>query len=562
MNNVFRLLSIMIYPLFVLVMLFYVIRSRYLDTFKNNFKNILINLIIILLVGIVGILIFFHFEKDAVYVYDNAGYYVKSLEMLQIFWQEPSNLFPKVFNTINNSDYSYLPSLFNFYGLMINNSYAFYCVINFVIFLVPTVFLLLLIYYRNFNNKLFPIFAFIGFYPMWLTLFYGRVDCLGLFPLLIFYIIILFTDFEKINWLDTLILNILTLLLMFERRWYLYALVGAYLAYLIKAIYDAYQNKKYLNNAIKFVLSGLLALAILLVFFNGFVQNVMLTNNAEAYAYYNHSGKLFAVINFYSIIVCVVSLFGLMRLFKTNKLLSIQLLIVLIIPSIIFWMTQSFDLHHYLIICLPILFLFMYGVENITNKYIGVVIVLLLIVQSLLVFMPTRIPGFTNIKRLVNSNPYKEGLYDVANYLCGISKDEGIYTYVATGDNNFCDDAIRNVLLPNVDFPNMVSYIFDIRDGFPRDFGSIKYFVLSDPVLYLNEDYQHMYKVISDAIMHDEIMSSNFEKVNEFILKDNTRVYVFEQVGDYTDEMKEYFYNKMLEHYPDKSNYFNYILGD
>lgn len=562
MNNVFRLLSIMIYPLFVLVMLFYVIRSRYLDTFKNNFKNILINLIIILLVGIVGILIFFHFEKDAVYVYDNAGYYVKSLEMLQMFWQEPSKLFLKVFNTINNSDYSYLPSLFNFYGLMINNSYAFYCVINFIIFLLPTIVLLLLMYYKNFDNKLVPVFTFIGFYPLWLTLFYGRVDCLGLFPLLIFYIIILFTDFERINWVDTLILNILTLLLMFERRWYLYALVGAYLAYLIKAIYNAYQNKKHLNNAIKFVLSGLLALVILLVFFNGFVQNVMLTNNAEAYAYYNHSGKLFAVINFYSIIVCVVSLFGLMRLFKTNKLLSIQLLIVLIIPSIIFWMTQSFDLHHYLIICLPILFLFMYGVENITNKYIGVVIVLLLIVQSLLVFMPTRIPGFTNIKRLVNSNPYKEGLYDVANYLCGISKDEGIYTYVATGDNNFCDDAIRNVLLPNVDFPNMVSYIFDIRDGFPRDFGSIKYFVLSDPVLYLNEDYQHMYKVISDAIMHDEIISSNFEKVNEFILKDNTRVYVFEQVRDYTDEMKEYFYNKMLEHYPDKSNYFNYILGD
>lgn len=562
MNNVFRLLSIMIYPLFVLGVLLYVIRSRYLDTFKKNFKNILINLIIILLVGIVGILIFFHFEKDAVYVYDNAGYYIKSLDMLQIFWQEPSKLFPKVFNTINNSDYSYLPSLFNFYGLMINNSYAFYSVINFAIFLIPTIFLLLLIYYRNFNNKLIPVFVFIGYYPLWLTIFYGRVDCLGLFPLLIFYIITLFTDFDKINWLDTLVLNILTLLLMFERRWYLYALVGAYLAYLIKTIYNAYQNKKYIYNAIKFVLSGLLALVILLVFFNGFIQNVMLTNNTEAYAYYNHSGKLLAVINFYSIMIFAISLFGIIKLFKNNRLLTIQLLITLIIPTMMFWMTQSFDLHHYLIICLPIFFFFIYGFLHITNKYINAVIVLLLIIQSLLIFIPIRIPGFTNIKRLVNSNPYKEGLYDVADYLCGISKDEGIYTYVATGDNNFCDDAIRNVLLPDIDFPNMVSYIFDIRDGFPRDFGSIKYFVLSDPVLYLDEDYQHMYKVISDAIMYDEITSSNFEKVNEFILKDNMRVYVYEQVGDYTDEMKEYFYNKMLEYYPDKSNYFNYILGD
>lgn len=550
----------MIYPLFVCGMLFYVIKSKFLYTFKKNFKNILINLLIILLIGIVGILVFFHFEKDAVYVYDNAGYYVKSLEMLQMFWQEPSKLFLKVFNTINNSDYSYLPSLFNFYGLMINNSYAFYCVINFIIFLLPTIVLLLLMYYKNFDNKLVPVFTFIGFYPLWLTLFYGRVDCLGLFPLLIFYIIILFTDFERNNWVDTLILNILTLLLMFERRWYLYALVGAYLAYLIKAIYNAYQNKKYLNNAIKFVLSGLLALVILLVFFNGFIQNVMLTNNAEAYAYYNHSGKLFAVVNFYSIIICAVSLFGLFKLFKTNRLLTIQLLITLIIPTMIFWMTQSFDLHHYLIICLPILFLFVHGFEQITIKYINIVIILLLLIQTIFIFIPTRIPGFTTAKRLVNPNPYKEGLYDVADYLCGISKDEGIYAYVATGNNEFCDDAIRNVLLPNVDFPNMVSYIFDIRDGFPRDFGNIKYFVLSDPIFYMDENYQHMYKIISDAIMYDDTTSSNFEKVNEFDLKDNVKVYVYEQVGDYTNKMKEYFFNKMLEYYPDKADYFSYIL--
>ena len=184
----------------------------------------------------------------------------------------------------------------------------------------------------------------------------------------------------------------------------------------------------------------------------------------------------------------------------------------------------------------------------------------MLLIQTIFIFIPTRIPGFTTAKRLANPNPYKEGLYDVADYLCGISKDEGIYAYVATGNNEFCDDAIRNVLLPNVDFPNMVSYIFDIRDGFPRDFGNIKYFVLSDPIFYMDKNYQHMYKIISDAIMYDDTTSSNFEKVNEFDLKDNVKVYVYEQVGDYTNKMKEYFFNKMLEYYPDKADYFSYIL--
>ena len=76
----------------------------------------------------------------------------------------------------------------------------------------------------------------------------------------------------------------------------------------------------------------------------------------------------------------------------------------------------------------------------------------------------------------------------------------------------------------------------------------------------MDENYQHMYKIISDAIMYDDTTSSNFEKVNEFMLKDNIKVYVYEQVGDYTNKMKEYFFNKMLEYYPDKADYFSYIL--
>ena len=561
MNNIYRLLSVLIYPVFVGLLLYYICSKRFNNELKKHKKEILVNTLIILIVGIIGIFVYFRFETNAVYVYDDAGYYVKSLKLLQIFWNDPSLLFSKVYSTINQDDYSYLPSLFNFWGLIINNSYWFYCIINYVLFLMPTYFLLLCLYYKHFDNKYLPIIYFFVFYPLWLTILYGRVDCLGLFPLLIFYIIAIFDDYKDINKVDVFILNILTLVLMFERRWYLYALVGAYLAYLIKGLAYAYNNKDWFKSAIKFILSGFIALVILLLFFRGFITNVMIVNNAEAYSFYNHSGKVSATINFYSIIICLLVIYGIIRLFIKDKVKCVSILVTIIIPCVLFWKTQSFDLHHYLIICLSMLILFVLGIENIPyQKYSKLVICVLLIVQACLIFTDVKLPLLTKVKKTISSNPYKNSLLDISEYLKEISRDDGIYTYVVTGNNYFCDDSIKNVGLPDVDFPNMVSFIFDVRDGFPKDFGYIKYFVISDPIIYMDEDYQHMYKIISEAIMYDESISKIFNKINEFTLEDNTKIYVYELTGEYTSEMKEYFYKKMLEYYPDKADFYSYIL--
>ena len=561
MNNIYRLLAVLIYPMFLVSLLVYICNSRFKNIIKEHKKDIIINFLIVLIIGVIGIFVYFRFETNAVYVYDDAGYYVKSLKLLQIFWNDPSLLFSKVYSTINQDDYSYLPSLFNFWCLIINNSYWFYCIVNYVLFLMPTYFLLLCLYYKHFDNKYLPIIYFFVFYPLWLTILYGRVDCLGLFPLLIFYIIAIFDDYKDINKVDVFILNILTLVLMFERRWYLYALVGAYLAYLIKGLAYAYNNKDWFKSAIKFILSGFIALVILLLFFRGFITNVMIVNNAEAYSFYNHSGKVSATINFYSIIICLLVIYGIIRLFIKDKVKCVSILVTIIIPCVLFWKTQSFDLHHYLIICLSMLILFVLGIENIPyQKYSKLVICVLLIVQSCLIFTDVKLPLLTKVKKTISSNPYKNSLLDISEYLKEISRDDGIYTYVVTGNNYFCDDSIKNVGLPDVDFPNMVSFIFDVRDGFPKDFGYIKYFVISDPIIYMDEDYQHMYKIISEAIMYDESISKIFNKINEFTLEDNTKIYVYELTGEYTSEMKEYFYKKMLEYYPDKADFYSYIL--
>lgn len=559
MNNLYRLIDIGIYPLITLFLLIYICKTRFKDELSKHLKEIVISLLFLSLAITVGLLVYYHFE-DAIYVYDNAGYYVRSLELVKMFWEEPNHILGKVYYTINNEDYSYLPALFNFYGLLINNSYVAYCLINYYLFLLPSLFLLELLYYKYFNNKFIPTIFIIAFYPLWITIFYGRVDVLGIFPLLIFYIIALFTDYEKITKFDTLILNFLTLLLMFERRWYLYSLVGIYLAYLIRSIDHAIKTKKHKEDIIKFISSGIVALLLLILLFRGFINNVVFNDQLGSYSYYDASYKPLEAINYFSYLLCLLALYGVIKLWFKDKIMAINMLVLTIVPSIIFWQIQVFDIQHHLIIALSIMISGIYGLENMPYKKISVSILsLILLLQTGIVFTEVNIPLLTTIKKRPEYNTYKQSLTWLAEYLQEVSSSEGVYTYFATGNYQISDDAVKYSLLPSLNFPNMVSYILDDRDGFPKNIDTISYIVISDPILYRDENYQHMYTVITEAILHNEDISSIYEYQTEFEVGDTT-LYVYKLVGEYTKEMKEYYYNKMLEYYPDKADFYSYIL--
>ena len=63
--------------------------------------------------------------------------------------------------------------------------------------------------------------------------------------------------------------------------------------------------------------------------------------------------------------------------------------------------------------------------------------------------------------------------------------------------------------------------------------------------------------------MHDEEVSKIFTLRNEFILgkdDDKVKVYIYELTGNYNENIKEYFYQKMIAYYPDKKDFFAYIL--
>ena len=101
--------------------------------------------------------------------------------------------------------------------------------------------------------------------------------------------------------------------------------------------------------------------------------------------------------------------------------------------------------------------------------------------------------------------------------------------------------------------------LLDIRDGFPHKLGDLSYVITIDPIQYIDQDYQHMYDIITEAIWHEPLVQAVYEPVHERTIA-GLKLTVYRRTGEYTPEIKQYFYDKMLEYYPDKGDYFAYIL--
>ncbi len=557
MRNLIRLLLCAIYPL-ILMFTFYLIYRKYKETIKKHYKTIIINTIIVSFIICMSLLVFFHFE-DTIYAYDYAGHYIRALTLKKYFYEAPNEILALVYNSMNNADYSYLPALFNLPFILISESYAFFTISTYIIYLLPTLVILQILYFNYLKgNKYLPILLILVFFPLYLTLFYGKVDCSGLLFIVSSYSLIILPDFNKIDYLDNISINLFAFLAIFLRRWYLYSTVCLYLAYLLKWLF--YKNKKS-QDILKLLSSGIILLIVCLIFFNTFINRVLTNNFEEAYAFYNHPGKVLAFINNISPIICIVSLYGCYILYKNHKDLLLINILSIIIPCLMIWKLQSFEYHHYYIFLLNVLILFVPGILNL--KKISYPTLLILMIQVCLIF--SKCPNillFTSIRKNPEILYTKNDLIEISEYLKAIEPDENTTAFLSAGSYGIIsDDLLRNALLPNLDGPNIDSAIFDIRDGFPKDYQYIKYIITVDPIIYTDKDYQHMFDIIADAVKNNELISSIYNPIYEKKIDEGKyTVTIYERVGEYSDEMKQYFYDEMIKVYPDKTDYFAYIL--
>ena len=260
----------------------------------------------------------------------------------------------------------------------------------------------------------------------------------------------------------------------------------------------------------------------------------------------------------------MIATLGIYKEFRDNKQLLLFNVVSIVLPCFLVWRIQSFEYHHYYIFLLNIIILFISGLSFIyrINKFIIVPVFIILTIQVVLIFTYTNhVPCLTNIRKTPEVLDNKEQLIDLSNYLKSIEPDKNTTSFIAGGSYGIItDDLLRNANLPNLDMPNIDSSVFDIRDGFPKDMQYIKYIVLTTPSIYMDKDYQHMYDVISTAITSNAEISSKYSLIKEMPINSEYKALIYERIGDFTQDTKQYFYDEMIKYYPDKKDFFKYIL--
>ena len=563
-RNLLRIGILGLWPLILLLSLFFLLRHRQdREIFRKNWKYILLNSFLFCILLSIVIFVFFRIE-DTVYSYDYAGHWIRSLQLQKWFYEDPAHILPELFRSMNENDYSYLPGVFSLFFTLWKTSYSWFCLSIVWTYLFPLSLLLQMIYFRFYTNRYLPLLIGIVFYPLWFILFNGESDGGGLFFAGMVLALLLARPYEETDFIDHLAVNLYTFLMIFFRRWYLYVLVTCYL--LILARYLLQHRKSLLSgeslhSLSETVLTGLPALLVILIFFRPFVGRVLGNNFSEAYGFYDRSGKLVSLVNFISVPILLISIYGLYGLYQKKRYTWIAaILTAIILPTFLFWRIQSYEHHHYCIILLPLLAAFTEGLHSLSEKkYLLIPLSTLLGVQSCLIFTPVNVPVLTSLKRLPEKTGYKDELLQFSLQLRELTAGEGISAYLASGSSLLNDDMIRNVLLPDLDQPQIDTAVLDLRDGFPKDLEYIRYVIIIDPVQYIDQDYQHIYEVITEAVLKEPLVKELYQPVYETEI-DELKVTVYERTGDFSPAVKEYFYQKMLEYYPDKADFFAYIL--
>lgn len=564
-KNILRIFAVSFYPIIVISLFIIILkRKEYFNALKKNIKYIIINTTLISFISIIVLFVFFKYE-NMIYSYDYAGHWVRALEMRDLFFSNPFDMFPRLYQSMNYSDYSYLPSIILLPITIINTSYGFFCIGNFIMFILPTVILLEILYYSKFDKyKLLPSAIYVVYYPLYFGLFFGEVDCSGLIFIVYSLIILFFKPMNELKTLEMISVNLSTFMLLFLRRYYLFYIAAMYILFLIKTLIY-YHNNKNIRVLLNALLSGIFALIVILIFFTPYVQNVLGNNFSEAYEVYDRNNKIPAFLNYFGYIGIAVVLYSLFKNFKEKNYNVLYFLVMIISICLSFWRTQAFEYHHYNLITIPMLLIFTSGIYSLicNYKYLGKIIIILLAVQSSNIFLNFTSKDFIIFTSLRKQPEVFWGIdefKELSSYLNSLTEGEGQTIFMATGSSIFNYDLIQNANLPDIsNKPKFEAKTFDIRDGLPRDLEYIRYIIISDPIQYINSDYQHMFDVVTNAILNEPLVSDIYTRINEYTIS-GIHVMIYEKTGEFTPAIKEYFYNQMINYYPDKTEFFSYIL--
>ena len=546
-----------------------------------------------------GFIIYFIKQERYIYFWDWSFYWSQYQNLRDLFASDSGKALQSLWDSIRNEDHNFLAVLFlmpfNFH-LFGNDRLAYILSITNV-FALPSVLLFVLLIQKSIpdtGRKYSLAIPFIVFITailcpqFWIPILSGYYDVAGVVIILLILTIYRREPLEKQKIFNLIIIGFLLSLLILLRRFYAYWVVSFFIAFAIENLFSAFQQhrlslKQHFVVAKNVLIIGIISLAVFFSLAEPIAERMLQTDYADIHSAYKTGGSIFYFFgqfyNYFGAFSVLLFILGFIQaiISKGNRNFALFLIIQFITTIFLFTRVQDFNPHHYylliptmiIFISLLIIDIFLRLDKKIYKSiFISGYTFILLFIFSV-VFIPNIFGNFTKTAfGLPKTRHYplvRNDLSEINNLLStlqNLSKTQNDLIYVVSSSGILNDDILKNACLSrkmdNVCKNILQSSHVDKRDGFPVQFLSARYVVITDPIQYqFKPENQKVIGVLADEILQENEMYSHYGKLPyEFSLDNNVRVYLYEKIKPYRKKELDSLSQAFTGYYPDKKDLF------
>lgn len=501
--------------------------------------------------------------------WDYAGYYKETLRCGVLLAEDIPAFFAALYRSMLESDYTLLPTLFIApLHRLLGGSYSVYIFLIYNVFLVP-----FLVVFSVFISEVTPkcvplVFLFTPFIGPALR---GYLDGAGLIYICVWLYLIYKGTFRKMAVTEDVILGLLSVLLVFTRRWYLFFLVGSAIALVASsAFFWLFNRKAPLWTVVKnLLICGGTTLTVVAVFFFPYLMRLFTNNMADAYSAYMFGDFWWNIkyfIRYYGLIPGAFYALGLWGL-RRKKYRQFTLFLLFQIPIMFFLFTriQTVSYHHQYLFAPGIFLLGAIGVASLPkwNRGIRIAYAAVLALAFVYVFAPVSGIEAGNLFSSVRFAPKTmetEGVYRLRDRLNALTDEEGGYVYVLASSETLNDDILQNSMLPEKE--NAVQNLLgtnhvDKRDGIPNHLLICKFIVVAEPVqVHLGADNQQVVDFFAREIL-DGTYTPNLQRIESIPVADGVTAHIYRRNAGFSQTFLERVQAHFNAVYPDHESLFS-----
>ncbi len=489
--------------------------------------------------------------------WDYAGYYKETLRCGALLAESIPAFFGELYRSMLESDYTLLPTLFIApLHRLLGGSFTLYIFLIYNIFLVPF-FILFSLLIQEISPRCVPlIFLFMPFIGPALR---GYLDGAGLLYTAVWLYLIYKGTFRRLAVKEDIVLGLLSVLLIFTRRWYLFFLVGTMASLVLACAFFRLFNKKApLWMLVKnLLICGGTVLLVVAIFFFPYLRRLFGNNMADAYSAYMFGDFWWNIkyfIRYYGFLPCLFYALGLLGL-RRKRYRQFTLFLLFQVPVMFFLFTriQTVSYHHQYLFAPEIFLLGAIGIAALPkwNRAVFAAYTTALAVAFVYSIVPT--PGDTlrNVFSSVRFAPKTmetEGVLRLRDRLNTLTEAEGGHAYVLASSETLNDDMLKNSMLPekeNAMHAMLGTNHVDKRDGIPNHLFVSKFVVVTEPVqVHLGAGNQQVVDFFVREIL-DGTYTPNLERIESIPITDTVTAHIYRRNSGYSEE----FLQRVQQHF-------------